>query len=161
MKRIFLLFVVLLIPNIAYSFQDEVAMWSRMEISFQSGEKITISQDQLKLKSLTLSWDGKNIEVPAEELQDISFPHINTLFLSFSEFYVPDLIGVPYRVIHFRYGLEKDEAYGEFPEANFLFYKGQLQERKIRKKDSPTHWNHEVKRSGEPVKTNGTETVIR
>jgi len=161
MKKLIVLVVVLLSPSIVYCFQDKVAIWSDMTMKFDTGDRIAISQDNFKIQSLSLTWNDKTIEIPEEDLQGISLPHLNTLYLSYSEFSFGDLKGVPYRVIHFRYGLEKEESFGEFPKASFTFYKSYYQERRIRRKDSPTSWQHEVKEKGKPIQDGGHEEIIK
>lgn len=161
MKIIILILTILLSWTTSYSFQDEIAIWNKMEISFQGGEKIEIEQEKMKLSSLSLTLKNQRIQITAEDFKDITFPHINTLYLSYGEFTLGELEGIPYYVIHFRYGLEKDEAFGEYPEANFLIYKGKLQELRIRKKDSEKTWQHEIKKPGKQLKKSGRETQIR
>ncbi|GLI37282.1 hypothetical protein [Geobacter hydrogenophilus] len=161
MIKTFLLLALILMPTFAWCFQDEVAEWTEMNISYKSGEKIAIAQENLKIKSLALMWEGKEIEIPREELEGISFPFSNTLYLSYSTFHFGELNGVPYKVIHFRYGLEKDESFEEFPEVSFIFYKGAYQERDVRRKVSADSWQHEVKKRGKPVQTGGTEQQLR
>jgi hypothetical protein len=162
MRKAFILLVILLAPSLAYSFQDKIAIWSKLEYSFETGEKMIITQDHLKLKSLSLILNGKHIQVPAEELSDITLPHIHTIYLSYSEFHAPGLTGVPYHVIHFRYGASKDEeSFGEFPEAMFTFYKGSYQERTIRVKTSPTSWKLIEKKAGQQSQISGSESRIK
>lgn len=158
MKRIVVLLVFMFIPSFADCSQDEVAQWKEMNISYESGEKIHISQEIFKLNALSLSWDGKTIVVPKEELEDIALPIIESLYFSFSKFSVEPLKDVPYRVIHLEYGPER---YGEHPEVTFLFYKGRYQERRVRTKISATSWTHEVKKPGQSVERGGTERVVR
>jgi hypothetical protein len=161
MKKIILVIACLLLPSGVYCFQDKIAVWSDVNMAFDTGDRISISQDKLTLTSLSLTWDERTIEVPVEDLKGISFPHINTLYVSYGEFHVGDLEGVPYRIINFRYGLEEDKSFGEFPEANFLFYKGRYQERRVRRKDSPSSWKHEIKERGKPAQAGGTERRIK
>jgi len=158
MKKIIILLILMFVPSFAICSQDNLAQWKEMNISYETGEKINILQDNFKLKALSLTWDGKTIVVPEEELQDISLPLIETLYLSFNEFTVETLRGVPYRVIHLKY---ESEAFGEFPDVEFLFYKGRYQERMVRKKITATSWKHEVKKPGKPVERSGTERVVQ
>lgn len=158
MKKLIVLLAFMFIPSFADCSQDELAQWKEMNISYESGERIRISQDIFKLKALSLTWGSKTIDVPKEELEGIALPLMESLYLSFSEFSVEPLKGVPYRVIHLIYG---PEMYGERPEVTFLFYKGRYQERTVRTKVSATSWKHEVKKPGKPVERGGTERVVR
>lgn len=159
MKRIIVLLILILVPSIAVCSKDTRSQWKEMNISFETGEKIHISQDKFfKLNALSLTWNGKTIVVPKEELQGIVFPLIETLYLSFNEFTVENLQGVPYRVIRLKY---ESEAFGEFPDVEFLFYKGRYQERTVRKKITATSWKLEVKKPGKPVERSGTERVVQ
>jgi hypothetical protein len=158
MKKLIVVLAFMFIPSFADCSQDGVAQWKEMNISYDSGEKIRLSLEIFKLKSLSLTWGGKTIVVPREELEDIALPLIESLYYSFNEFSIEPLKGVQYRVIHLEYG---PEMYGEHPEVTFLFYKGRYQERRVRKKISATSWKHEVKKPGKPIEGGGTERVVR
>lgn len=158
MNKLIVILAFMIIPSFADCSQDEVAQWKEMNISYESGERIRISQDIFKLMALSLAWGNKTIDVPKEELVGIALPLMESLYLSFSKFSVEPLKDVPYRVIHLIYG---PEMYGERPEVTFVFYKGRYQERRVRTKVSATSWKHEVKKSGKPVESGGSERMVR